>query len=223
LDYLLLRYRNSPEANRPAMFPLSKDTFINHRAIVVHHHLGQGSIPNISSRREAQNHVRAMIEHIWSPLTDEEAAALDDEPAQFAVPPAIDPVEAVREKLCDVDPAVRIQAALALGEFGGLDDIGFLSDLLSLPNSADEHPKEREAILHAMRRLSGESVEDFDLSFVPPLLEHSACIDTDSVRMNRPVLPRAMPNLFLVLLALSAFCFVIGVILFALHFLSTRW
>jgi hypothetical protein len=169
LDYLLRRYRDSPEAGRPAIFPLSKGTFINHRAIVVHHHLGRGTIPTISNRQEAYAHVRAILARLWTPVSDAEAA--DEGIPKFVVPPKIDPVEAVREKMCDVDPAVRIHAALELGELGGLDDIGLLSDLLSLPISLDEHPKEREALLHAMQRLSGTTAEAFDLTGVPPLPE----------------------------------------------------
>ena len=73
--------------------------------------------------------------------------------------------------MCDRDPVVRIQAALELGEIGDLDDIGLLSDLLSLPPCPDEHPRERESLLHAMQRLSGATKERFDLSGVLPVPE----------------------------------------------------
>jgi hypothetical protein len=168
LDYLLRRYKDSPEAAQPALFPLPKSAFINHRAIIVHHHLGRGSIPTISNRHEAYVHVRSMIEHMWIPPENESASAADEETPSFIKPPKIDPVEAVREKLCDADSAVRVRAAVKLGEIGTLDDIGFLSDLLSLPYSLDEHPKERAALLHAMQRLSGTTKDEFDLTGVPP-------------------------------------------------------
>jgi hypothetical protein len=62
LDYLLRRYKDSPEARRPALFPLPKCSFINRRAIVVHHHLRRGATPEISSRQEADLYVRSMLE-----------------------------------------------------------------------------------------------------------------------------------------------------------------
>ncbi len=61
---------------------------------------------------------------------------------------------------------VRIRAALQLGERGDLDDIGLLSDLLSLPASLDEHPRERAALVYAMQRLSGTTTGTFNLSGV---------------------------------------------------------
>ncbi len=76
--------------------------------------------------------------------------------------------------LCNADPAVRIHAALELGESGNLDDIGLLSDLLSLPIGPDEHPRERAALLYAMQRLSGGATEPFDMTGVPPLLRSGA-------------------------------------------------
>ena len=69
------------------------------------------------------------------------------------------------------------QAALELGKIGTLDDVGLLSDLLSLPPAPDEHPRERAAILYAMQKLSGESVEPFDPPPVP--------INTDALRIEQ--------------------------------------
>ena len=59
LDFLLQRYRAAPESTRPARFPLPASLFVNHRAITVFHHLGQGMIPKITNRQEALAHVRA--------------------------------------------------------------------------------------------------------------------------------------------------------------------
>jgi hypothetical protein len=189
LDYLMHRYKDSPEASRPALFPLSSGVFVDHRAIVVHHHLGRGSIPTISNRQQAYAHVRSMVEQMWTADTGEEAA--DGTPA-FVKPVEADPVEAVRELLCDGDPTARVQAALRLGEIGTLDDIGLLSDLLSLPYSRDEHPKERAALLHAMKRLSGATDEKFDATdiaeeppgdFVPAGLETAPLAESPRERL----------------------------------------
>jgi hypothetical protein len=160
LDYLINRYQNSPEAARPALFPLSSGVFVDHRAIVVHHHLGRGSIPTISNRQQAYAHVRSMVDHMWTADADEFIAA--EGTPEFVKPVEIDPVESLREELCSGDATARVQAALRLGEIGTLDDFGLLSDLLSLPYSLDEHPKERAALLHAMKRLSGATDDEFD-------------------------------------------------------------
>jgi hypothetical protein len=219
LDYLLRRYKDSPEAARPALFPLLKSAYINHRAIVVHHHLGRGSIPTISNRREAYAHVRSMIEHMWTPAAGEEGLAADDTVPKFVEPPKIDPVETVREKLCDVDPAVRVQAAVELGEIGSLDDIGLLSDLLSLPYSLDEHPKERAALVHAMQRLSGTTTEEFDLSGIPPVLETPTNPDPENLDSAASDEPPPEFEVFRILRVLACLIFAMGAILFALAFL----
>jgi hypothetical protein len=178
LDFLLRRYHASPEAARPARFPLPTSLFVNHRAIVVHHHLGRGVIPTISNQQEAYAHVRSIVERMKMPAPPADAAVPDDEIAAFAVPPEDDPVEVLRINLCNANPVVRVRAAIELGQSGELDDIGLLSDLLSLPVGPDEHPQERPALLWAMRRLSGETVEEFDLSGVllstwPPAAAHA--------------------------------------------------
>jgi hypothetical protein len=60
-----------------------------------------------------------------------------------------------REILTADDPRVRVNAIRVLGRTGTLDDISLLSDVLSLPRSKNEDPRERFAILQAMRRLAG--------------------------------------------------------------------
>ncbi|GMV83541.1 MAG: hypothetical protein AMXMBFR7_47250 [Planctomycetota bacterium] len=40
-----------------------------------------------------------------------------------------------------------------LGWLGRLDDVGLLADLLNVPPSADEHPKERERLCESMNRI----------------------------------------------------------------------
>jgi hypothetical protein len=168
LDYLLRRYEASPEAARAARFPAPMCVFVDHRAIVVHHHLGRGLIPNITNEQEARNHVRGMVDRMWSRSARKETAVPAEAVASCTVSPPAGLVEAVRTKLCDSDPLVRVQAALKLGQIGDLDDIGLLSDLLSLPASSDEHPREREAILYAMQRLSGATTEVCGLYGVLP-------------------------------------------------------
>jgi len=41
-----------------------------------------------------------------------------------------------------------------LGWLGRLDDVGLLADLLNVPPSADEHPKERERLIESMKRIA---------------------------------------------------------------------
>jgi hypothetical protein len=62
--------------------------------------------------------------------------------------------EKMREHLAHENSAVRLAATGILGSIGELDDIGLLSDLLSLPESADEHERERPALIQAMRQIA---------------------------------------------------------------------
>ncbi len=59
-------------------------------------------------------------------------------------------LDAVRERLADPNPAVRLAATQLLREAGTLDDVALLSDLVLLPPSAHEDPSERRALLDAM-------------------------------------------------------------------------
>jgi hypothetical protein len=142
--------------------------YVDHRAIVVHHHLGQGRIPTIRSEREAQAFIKSMVERIWSRSETDDTAATLEKSEPFGIPTPVDRAESLRVQLCASEPVVRILAAVELAQAGTLDDIGLLSDLLSLPPLADEHPRERAALVHAMQRLSGVATEPFDLSGVVP-------------------------------------------------------
>jgi hypothetical protein len=51
---------------------------------------------------------------------------------------------------------VRLESIKLLVELGGLDDIGLLLDLASLPPQSDEDPTERPSLMEAASRLSGE-------------------------------------------------------------------
>ena len=199
LDYLLRRYQGSPEAARPARFPLPTGTFVNHRAIVVHHHLGRGVIPTITNAQEAQTRVQAIVARMQTPP----AAGREQAVASWAVAPEDDPVEMARMNLCNADPAERIHAALELGESGNLDDIGLLSDLLSLPIGPDEHPRERAALLYAMQCLSGGATEPFDMTGVPPLLRQPVNVGHGDFGVSRRIehLAKTHPRRFWLILA----------------------
>jgi hypothetical protein len=173
-------------------------------------------IPTITSAQEAYDHIRSMVDRMWSPSAPGEEGVPDEGIADFAVPSAPDPAERARTRLCDSDPLVRIQAAVELGEIGDLEDIGLLSDLLSLPTSPDEHLREREAILHAMQQLSGATQERFALEGVLPATE-----ELDSQRLGPPHVPpreTAFTDryLYLFFLVVAAALLVFGVLVLLL-------
>jgi hypothetical protein len=62
--------------------------------------------------------------------------------------------ELIRERLADDEAPVRIAASHLIAKIGDLDDIGLLSDLLALPESSDEDPNERDAIIGAMSTIA---------------------------------------------------------------------
>jgi hypothetical protein len=62
--------------------------------------------------------------------------------------------EKMREHLAHENSAVRLASTRILADIGELQDIGLLSDLLSLPESADEQEQERPALIEAMRRIA---------------------------------------------------------------------
>jgi hypothetical protein len=214
LDYLLQRYKGSPEAARPAMFPLPASALIDRRAIVVHHHLRGGATTGIRNRQEADAHVRSALEQMRVPPEEEDDSAAEEAIAEFDRPAKFDLVEALREKLCDADATVRIHAAIKLGEIGGMDDIGLLADVLSVPHADDEHPKERAAILQAMKRLSGMNDDSFDPSDAPSMPKSLAELISDNLEEDGPnKSPIRLGISFGWLVCLSAAILAIGVIL----------
>ncbi|HYG74602.1 MAG TPA: hypothetical protein VEK08_06320 [Planctomycetota bacterium] len=60
-----------------------------------------------------------------------------------------------REMLSAEKPKMRLAAIRILGRVGHIEDISLLSDILGLPRHRNEDPRERPAILCAMRRLAG--------------------------------------------------------------------
>ena len=221
LDYLLQRYEAAPEVARPARFPLPPTVFVNHRAIVVHHHLRQGLTPPITNQQEALAHIQPIVQRMQrmqSLSASGEIVISDAGVTNCANPPPADPVEAVRTKLCDSDPLVRIQAAVQLGEIGNLDDIGLLSDLLALPTCRSDHPRERASLLHAMQRISGTTQEPFDLSGVlPPRTLRPADL---AVLTRKEATPPAVHYFYLLLIILCATVFISGSILVILTWMD---
>ncbi len=150
LNFLLDCYRDSPHVGKPARFPLRSALYLDRRAIIVHRHLGKGYLTEIQTIRDAEEHVRTVMERM---ANDDSTAARPLFYPKF--PSATNAsVEALRGHLCDSDAAVRLAAIGELGRFGDLDDIGLISDLLTLPKQPDENPRERQALLSAMQKIS---------------------------------------------------------------------
>jgi hypothetical protein len=61
LEYLIGRYTDSPDALRPARFPAIAQFHSNDRAIVVHHHLGQGRVGGVNTEAEAERRVNGIF------------------------------------------------------------------------------------------------------------------------------------------------------------------
>src|SRR2546428_1229646 len=71
LDFLLKRYGDSPEAARPAQFPLPSAIYINQRAVLVHHHLGKHLASGVKSPREAQERMASILHRMAEPAPGE--------------------------------------------------------------------------------------------------------------------------------------------------------
>lgn len=61
LDYLIHRYRDSPEAAQTVCSPGPGELAVNERAIIVHHHLWQGKVGGAKTESEAGNRVHAIL------------------------------------------------------------------------------------------------------------------------------------------------------------------
>ena len=71
-----------------------------------------------------------------------------------SAPPSYDEtLESIRGRLCEGDADGRLSAIVELGQFGTLDDVGLISDLLALSRQADEDPFERHVLLIVLKRL----------------------------------------------------------------------
>jgi hypothetical protein len=66
LDYLIHRYADSPEAQRPAPAPPRVDLQVYHRAIVLLHHLWKGKVGGVKTSQEAVARVSAILERMSS-------------------------------------------------------------------------------------------------------------------------------------------------------------
>jgi len=80
LGYLIERYRQSAEAALPARFVPACDLAVNPRAIVVHHHLGEGVLGGVKTRHEAAARVTAVLSRLTAPSTAASATPPDDAP-----------------------------------------------------------------------------------------------------------------------------------------------
>lgn len=76
LDYLIERYRDTPEVQRAARFPLATEVYVNERALLVHNHLWRGQTSGTKSTFEVKNRVSAIVERM-------QAAAPGTEDAEF--------------------------------------------------------------------------------------------------------------------------------------------
>jgi len=163
LDYLLRRYRDTPEGAQPARFPHTTGTYINHRAIAVLHHLESGGVSTVTTASEALARVQSIVRRMSSQESGNEAPDTENFDLKST---SADAIDVCRMRLCESDPITRLLAIVRLGRIGTLDDIGLLSDLLALAPSSQEHPKERAAMIYSMQRLAGIVAKPFDLSGV---------------------------------------------------------
>ena len=69
LNFLIQRYRKSPEAQRPAPPRPKLDFQVNQRAIVVLHHIWEGRVGGVKSPQEAQTRVSTILKRISSPAS----------------------------------------------------------------------------------------------------------------------------------------------------------
>jgi len=168
LDYLLNRYRDSPEAARLVNSPPSRELYVNDRAAIVLRYLGRDWCPSIASQREAAERVHTIVARgaFGSGRRRSKITA--------AIRPDIQPRfdhagERLRLRLSAQDPMVRKSAAidlLGVGE-GTLEDIGLLLDLLQLPCSENE----QAILIFAARRLAeiGSQVPTPSAPSPPPI------------------------------------------------------
>jgi hypothetical protein len=66
LDYLIGRYLDSPEAQRPVRVMPIMEFHVDQRAIVVHHHLWEGKVAGIKTPQEAESRVSAIVSRMAS-------------------------------------------------------------------------------------------------------------------------------------------------------------
>ncbi|MHC4403670.1 MAG: hypothetical protein ACYTG0_28775 [Planctomycetota bacterium] len=82
LDYLIDRYRHSPEAARAARRPVRQALFVNDRAIVVNDHIWEGKVGGAKSRREAEARVSSILERMSATERDPVATGFEPPPAE---------------------------------------------------------------------------------------------------------------------------------------------
>ncbi len=107
LDYLIDRYRDSPEAARPARSPGRSDLFFDGRAVVVHHHVWRDKVGGVKSERQARDRVTSILHRMSAPAPDEES----DEPPDFLTPDEPELTPAWKRAQASAE-AVRIATAI---------------------------------------------------------------------------------------------------------------
>src|SRR5262245_53925103 len=70
LNYLLERYAEDNQVQRPARFPFSSAIVFNERRIFVFHHLHRAGIHDSSNKAEAERHVQSVLTRMHSPEAD---------------------------------------------------------------------------------------------------------------------------------------------------------
>jgi hypothetical protein len=73
LDYLIERYRDAPEVQQPARFPLKTEVVLNERAMVVHNHLWRGQTSGTKSTLEVKHRMSAIVERMHHAADQHEA------------------------------------------------------------------------------------------------------------------------------------------------------
>jgi hypothetical protein len=75
LEYLLQRYRDSDFAQQRAAFPVNAEAHFDHRAMVVHHHVGLGQFGGIKTEGEARTRSARILGRIADLKLQDDAKA----------------------------------------------------------------------------------------------------------------------------------------------------
>ena len=96
LDFLIRRYSNTLEGQRPALSPRGAAVQINDRAIVVLHHVGKNKVVGIKSAQEAESRAARILKRMASAVSaDVEGEAAvgeithDDSESEIALDPLV--------------------------------------------------------------------------------------------------------------------------------------
>lgn len=159
LDYLLDRYRDDPVAQQVARFPMATVAIFDRRAMLVYRHVSFAPKSEVRNSADATNKVSRILQRIKAQAPQESVGAPaggamigDDSQNPSLFRALLDmPLETEfqrsyvqertfyadqndfdRLKLLSEVTQERVDAAFKLAEFGTLDDINLLLDLLAL-------------------------------------------------------------------------------------------